>query len=598
MPKIREKPKMGKPKAKHTTPLSPKQAARVMAEKYRKQTELRAPDEKNATEQATEEITNTADYIANELIESVSPPRRPRSTAFRQRGNPLREKAAQNGSTQMNRRTTTAQTHPNGKEMTKQYHGENRKADAGTPSVRELHTMLNADKEMPAKRSPEVRSRQVRFAAKPSTEPKQNRPVTIPARKGGRPQVIRRPFENRRMGAAGQQATERAKKTAKTVAVFSKRAGAAVARALAAAVSALAAAVGAVPLVATLVIVIAVAAVASSPFGLFFATERSAHGTVSVSEAVAQVNTDFNEKLEELQTGYDGVVLHGQQADWSEVLAVFACRFAGDEQNGVDVATLDADRMSKLKSVFWDMTEITTEVEEIYHEGTNDEDGWTEYILHITVTPQTANAMRMAYRFTAYQNDALDELLSDRTALASLTKSLTITNADAISLLRAMPKELSEERHAVVERTLSLVGKVNYFWGGKSLVFGWDDRWGQLAKVTADGSSTTGAYRPYGLDCSGMVDWAFYNATDGGYIIGHGGGAVMQHSYCTPVRWEDAQIGDLAFYPDDEHVGIVAGWDKNGNIQIVHCASSYNNVVITGKEGFVVVGRPVYYTND
>ena len=59
-----------------------------MAEKYRKQTELRAPDEKNATEQATEEITNTADYIANELIESVSPPRRPRSTAFRQRGNP------------------------------------------------------------------------------------------------------------------------------------------------------------------------------------------------------------------------------------------------------------------------------------------------------------------------------------------------------------------------------------------------------------------------------------------------------------------------------------------------------------------------------
>lgn len=72
----------------------------------------------------------------------------------------------------------------------------------------------------------------------------------------------------------------------------------------------------------------------------------------------------------------------------------------------------------------------------------------------------------------------------------------------------------------------------------------------------------------------------------------------MQHSCCTTVRWEDAQIGDLAFYPDDEHVGIVAGWDRDGSIQIVHCASSYNNVVITVKEGFVVVGRPVYYTND
>lgn len=94
------------------------------------------------------------------------------------------------------------------------------------------------------------------------------------------------------------------------------------------------------------------------------------------------------------------------------------------------------------------------------------------------------------------------------------------------------------------------------------------------------------------------MDWAFYNATGGSYIIGHGGGAAMQHSYCTPVRWEDAQIGDLAFYPDDEHVGIVAGWDRDGNIQIVHCASSYNNVVITGKEGFAAVGHPIYYTND
>lgn len=72
----------------------------------------------------------------------------------------------------------------------------------------------------------------------------------------------------------------------------------------------------------------------------------------------------------------------------------------------------------------------------------------------------------------------------------------------------------------------------------------------------------------------------------------------MQHSCCTTVRWEDAQIGDLAFYPDDEHVGIVAGWDRDGSIQIVHCASSYNNVVITVKEGFTSVGRPDYYTQQ
>ena len=343
--------------------------------------------------------------------------------------------------------------------------------------------------------------------------------------------------------------------------------------------------------------IVLVAALMASPFGILFANEPSPD-TIPLNAAVAEVSKEVCSTLTELQDGnYDSIDLTGALPGWREVIAVFAVRTAGAE-NGVDVATMDADRMSKLKSVFWNMTEITTEVEGIYHEGADDEDGWTEYILHITVTPQTADAMRTAYRFTAYQNDALDELLSDRMALTSLAKSLTITNAGAISLLRALPKELSEERRAVVERALSLAGKVNYFWGGKSLVFGWDDRWGQLAKVTADGSSTTGTYRPYGLDCSGMVDWAFYNATNGSYVIGHGGGAAMQHSYCTPVRWEDAQIGDLAFYPDDEHVGIVAGWDKDGSIQIVHCASSYNNVVITGKEGFAAVGHPIYYTND
>ena len=43
---------------------------------------------------------------------------------------------------------------------------------------------------------------------------------------------------------------------------------------------------------------------------------------------------------------------------------------------------------------------------------------------------------------------------------------------------------------------------------------------------------------------------------------------------------------------DDEHVGVVAGWDEDGNILIVHCASGYNNVVITGKKGVISVAQP------
>ena len=343
--------------------------------------------------------------------------------------------------------------------------------------------------------------------------------------------------------------------------------------------------------------IVLVAALMASPFGILFANEPSPD-TIPLNAAVAEVGKEVCSTLAELQDGdYDSIDLTGVLPDWREVIAVFAAKTAGAE-NGVDVATMDADRVDRLKTVFWDMTEITSEVETIHHDGGEDGEDWTERILHLAVAAKSAEEMSAACHFTAYQQKALAELLDDPALLDALLYDLDSLQYDAAMLRRALPNDLSKERRAVVERALSLAGKVNYFWGGKSLVFGWDDRWGQLAKVTADGSSTTGTYRPYGLDCSGMVDWAFYNATDGSYIIGHGGGVAMQHRYCTPVRWEDAQIGDLAFYPDDEHVGIVAGWDKNGSIQIVHCASSYNNVVITGKEGFVAVGRPIYYTND
>ena len=126
-------------------------------------------------------------------------------------------------------------------------------------------------------------------------------------------------------------------------------------------------------------------------------------------------------------------------------------------------------------------------------------------------------------------------------------------------------------------------------------MIGWDSRWGTIQKVWADGNSTTGTYRPYGLDCSGFADWVFYNASSGAYVLGHGGGAATQHTYCTTITWADAIPGDLVFYPEDSHVGIVGGRDEAGNLLIIHCASGYNCVMITGAEGFTSIGRPLYY---
>ena len=105
--------------------------------------------------------------------------------------------------------------------------------------------------------------------------------------------------------------------------------------------------------------------------------------------------------------------MSGQPAEWRDILAVFAVKTAGVD-DGVDVATLDPDRMDRLKAVYWDMTTITSWVETIDHDDSDPDDdvddSWTEYILHIVVTARTADEAADYYGFTPSQRSVLTEL--------------------------------------------------------------------------------------------------------------------------------------------------------------------------------------------
>ena len=386
---------------------------------------------------------------------------------------------------------------------------------------------------------------------------------------------------------------------AKAALDLSRKAAVVTAKAVSSLISAIAGLLGGAFLIPIICLIVLVAAIIASPFGILFANEPTP-GAMPLNVAVGQLNMELANTLETMQTGdYDSIDIQGQGPDWREVVAVFAARTAGAD-DGTDVAALTPDRVDRLKAVFWDMCAITSEVETIPHPDSDPDDdtddSWTERILHITITAKTAEDMRTEYAFTDYQNRALTELLAELATMDLLLTDLSVSQEQARNILRNLPDGLSPERRAVVETACRLVGKVNYFWGGKSRVIGWDSRWGTIQKVWADGSSTTGTYRPYGLDCSGFVDWVFYNISDGAYTIGHGGGARAQHTYCTAITWAEAQPGDLVFYPEDTHVGIVGGWDESGNILIIHCASGYNNVVVTKQEGFATIGRPLYYS--
>ena len=405
------------------------------------------------------------------------------------------------------------------------------------------------------------------------------------------------PAQRAKAAARRKAQKEAARRTAKRTALVAKKVGQlavrltmAVGRTVVAAVQGLLAAGSGVVLLIMLLCLLLVAAIAASPFGIFFSGEGSTAGSVPLSVAVGQISFSFNQPLANLQSDerYDDVTVSGSAADWVEIVAVFAVKVAGSNgTDATDVVTLDADRIDRLEAVFWDMTTISQEVREV-----DEDSGETRCVLDITITARSAEDMAAEYSFTEQQQQMLQELLANRAMLQELIGSLGQITADAEAVLGSLPEDLALERESIVRTACSLVGKVGYFWGGKSQVIGWDSRWGQLMKVTAAGSSTTGTYRPYGLDCSGFVSWVFYNATGGEPVMT--GSAAMQHTYCTPISWSEAQPGDLVFYADDSHVGIVAGHDDTGNVLIVHCTPS-GGVVITGQEYFADVGRPTFY---
>lgn len=126
---------------------------------------------------------------------------------------------------------------------------------------------------------------------------------------------------------------------------------------------------------------------------------------------------------------------------------------------------------------------------------------------------------------------------------------------------------LSSNRKKVIETGLSLVGRVGYFWGGKSGT-GYNENWGKPTVVSAAGDHTTGSIQPFGLDCSGFTVWAFNTALGAGTLSGGSSG-----QYSSTVKTSNPRPGDLGFMFKNGttcHVGIYLGRDENGKMLWVH----------------------------
>lgn len=147
--------------------------------------------------------------------------------------------------------------------------------------------------------------------------------------------------------------------------------------------------------------------------------------------------------------------------------------------------------------------------------------------------------------------------------------TVPLTDAELIAFVNA--QNCNATRKYILTTALSLVGKVPYFWGGKSPP-GWDETWNTPKLVTSAGSPSTGTIRPYGLDCSGFTSWV-YN-TSMGIEIGAGTSGQFPNTYS--ISADELLPGDLAFLPDGNgwsHVLIFAGYSSDGTRMWVHSTS-------------------------
>ncbi len=178
--------------------------------------------------------------------------------------------------------------------------------------------------------------------------------------------------------------------------------------------------------VVIIILICLVAALCSSFYGIFFSSETSQSG-MNITSVIQQINNEFDDKIDEIKLSgsFDGVEVIGSRSNWKDVLSIYAVKTTTDENNPMEVATVDENKKAILSSIFWDMNNISKSVEtrtETVTKESTDEQGNTveateqveKKYLVITLTGKSAEDMSISYSFNDTQKKYLAELMSDK----------------------------------------------------------------------------------------------------------------------------------------------------------------------------------------
>lgn len=315
---------------------------------------------------------------------------------------------------------------------------------------------------------------------------------------------------------------------------------------------------------------------------------------------IQELDADFQKKIDAYQRDnkYDDVEVEymgeeGQlETSWQDILSLMAAKF---EQN----LTFTKEEQTYLNELYNKMRKIQTKTETYSCGGGDGEKPHRCTRLIVQVYSYSMEDIIDDLDFRQDQKDLARELATSDWAsmfpgIPGFAPSENFNPDDIISA-----PNTSATRSNIKQTALSLVGKVPYFWGGKSPA-GVNPKWGTSALVTAAGSSTTGTYQPYGLDCSGYTDWVYKTAGAGN--IFSAGGTAYQWNQSYAIKKEDLKVGDLAFLqPPNQsgtnHVGIYVGQDQSGHN--LYCHSTFpHGVTVNSFSGFKFFRRPLIKFGD
>lgn len=276
------------------------------------------------------------------------------------------------------------------------------------------------------------------------------------------------------------------------------------------------------------------AALASSFYGIFFSTETSDTG-LNIKSVIQEINNDYDNKIEKIKSksNYDEVEINGTKANWKDILSIYAVKTTTDQNNPMEIATMDDNKKQLLKDIFWQMNSISSRTEtKTETEIIETDDGHgniiqtekkvTRTYLYITVSHKTPDEMANQYGFNKEQQTYLKDLLKDENNSLWSQVLYGVANAD----------------DSIVQVALTQVGNV----GGQPY-WSW---YGFNSRVEW---------------CACFVSWC---ANECGYIDA---GVVPKFAGCvTGVQWfkDRGQWADNTIEPSPGMI-IFFDWDNKGS---------------------------------